>query len=153
MRKTPATNTPATKTKVVQPKVVTAKVVTAKVVTPRVPKPKNDSATDEKERQYLNRIQILESDQRQLKEEQMKMSVAAALHEKELGWEQFDLKILRQDIDLYLESDPELVALEMKLTVQKEKTDYLQSFLKELANRQYHIRDAILWRKFISGVN
>ena len=72
---------------------------------------------------------------------------------KELGWEQFDLKILRQDIDLYLESDPELVALEMKLTVQKEKTDYLQSFLKELANRQYHIRDAILWRKFISGVN
>ena len=83
MRKTPATNTPATKTKVVQPK-----VVTAKVVTPRVPKPKNDSATDEKERQYLNRIQILESDQRQLKEEQMKMSVAAALHEKELGCEQ-----------------------------------------------------------------
>ena len=72
---------------------------------------------------------------------------------KELGSEQFDLKILRQDIDLYLESDPELVALEMKLTVQKEKTDYLQSFLKELANRQYHIRDAILWRKFISGVN
>lgn len=72
---------------------------------------------------------------------------------KELGWEQFDLKILRQDIDLYLESDPELVALEMKLTVQKEKTDYLQSFLKELGNRQYHIRDAILWRKFISGVN
>ena len=72
---------------------------------------------------------------------------------KELGWEQFDLKILRQDIDLYLESDSELVALEMKLTVQKEKTDYLQSFLKELANRQYHIRDAILWRKFISGVN
>ena len=91
MRKTPATNTPATKTQVVQPK-----VVTAKVVTPRVPKPlprtkktlEKDSATEEKERQYLNRIQILESDQRQLKEEQMKMNVAAALHEKELGWEQ-----------------------------------------------------------------
>ena len=91
----PAPKKQKTKTKVVPPK-----VVTAKVVTPRVPKPKNDSATDEKERQYLNRIQILESDQRQLKEEQMKMSVAAALHEKQLVWEhekgQLNLRLMQE---------------------------------------------------------
>jgi hypothetical protein len=72
---------------------------------------------------------------------------------KELGWEQFDLKILRQDVDLYLEADDDLIALEKKLIIQEEKVDYLQSILKALNNRQFHIRDAISWRKFINGVN
>jgi hypothetical protein len=72
---------------------------------------------------------------------------------KKLNWEQFDLKILRQDIDLYLEADEELINLEKKLLIQEEKVDYLQSILKALNNRQFHIRDAISWRKFINGVN
>jgi len=72
---------------------------------------------------------------------------------KKLNWEQFDLKILRQDIDLYLEADDELIALEKKLLIQEEKVDYLASVLKALNNRQFHIRDAISWRKFINGVN
>jgi hypothetical protein len=72
---------------------------------------------------------------------------------KKYNWEQFDLKILRQDIDLYLEADDELIALEKKLLIQEEKVDYLQSVLKALNNRQFHIRDAISWRKFINGVN
>jgi len=72
---------------------------------------------------------------------------------KKYNWEQFDLKILRQDIDLYLEADDELIALEKKLLIQEEKVDYLQSILKALNNRKFHIRDAISWRKFINGVN
>ena len=72
---------------------------------------------------------------------------------KKYNWEQFDLKILRQDIDLYLEADEELIALEKKLLIQEEKVDYLESVLKALNNRQFHIRDAISWRKFINGVN
>jgi hypothetical protein len=72
---------------------------------------------------------------------------------KKHNWEQFDLKILRQDIDLYLESDDDLIALEKKLIIQDEKVDYLASVLKALNNRQFHIRDAISWRKFINGVN
>ena len=72
---------------------------------------------------------------------------------KKLNWEQFDLKILRQDIDLYLEADEDLIGLEKKLLLQEEKVDYLASVLKALNNRQFHIRDAISWRKFINGVN
>lgn len=72
---------------------------------------------------------------------------------KKYNWEQFDLKILRQDIDLYLEADDDLIALEKKLLIQEEKVDYLESVLKALNNRQFHIRDAISWRKFINGVN
>jgi hypothetical protein len=70
---------------------------------------------------------------------------------KELGWEPFDLKILRQDVDIYLDSDSQLLELKNKISIQEEKVDYLNSILKGITNRQFHIRDAIAWRKFLSG--
>lgn len=72
---------------------------------------------------------------------------------KALKWPQFDLKILRNDIPMYLESDNDLMSLEKRVLLQEEKVDYLSSILKGLNNRQFHIRDAITWRKFINGVN
>jgi len=68
------------------------------------------------------------------------------------GWEQFDLKLLKQDIPIYLNSDEELKSLNEKIFFQKEKISYLESIIKMIMNRQFHIRDAIAWRKFISGV-
>ena len=70
---------------------------------------------------------------------------------KELGWEPFDLKILRQDVDIYLESDKELIELKSKMSIQEEKVEYLNSIVKGITNRQFHIRDAIAWRKFLNG--
>ena len=70
---------------------------------------------------------------------------------KELAWEPFDLKILRQDVEIYLQSDSQLLELKGKLSIQEEKVDYLSSVLKGITNRQFHIRDAITWRKFLDG--
>lgn len=67
-------------------------------------------------------------------------------------WEPFDHKILRQDVDLYLDSDKDLQELDSKIFITQEKLDYLESILKLISNRQFHIRDAIAWRKFINGV-
>ena len=69
----------------------------------------------------------------------------------ELGWEQFDLKILRNDLDKYLESDEELVNQELKTSFQKEKVHYLESVIKNIANLQWNIRNAIEWHKFKGG--
>lgn len=71
----------------------------------------------------------------------------------ELGWEQFDLKILRQDLDKYLASDTDLVNISMKVAYQKEKVSYLDSIVKAVASLQWNIRNAIEWKKFIHGVN
>ena len=71
----------------------------------------------------------------------------------ELGWEQFDLKILRPDLDKYLESDSDLVEITMKVVYQKEKVSYLDSIVKAIASLQWNIRNAIEWKKFIHGVN
>jgi hypothetical protein len=67
------------------------------------------------------------------------------------GWEPFALKILRNDLDLYLESDTDLGKLRQKIEYQGEKISLLEEIVKELNNRHWKIRNAIEWRKFING--
>lgn len=67
------------------------------------------------------------------------------------GWEPFALKVLRNDLDLYLESDEDLGKLRMKIEYQDQKIALLEEIVKELNNRHWKIRNAIEWRKFING--
>jgi hypothetical protein len=70
---------------------------------------------------------------------------------KELNWEPFELRILKQDLELYMESDADLNQKRDRVFVQEEKVNYLESIIKMITSRQYHIRDAIAWRKFVNG--
>lgn len=72
---------------------------------------------------------------------------------KKKGWEPFNLKILKQDVDMYIESDSDMIAIESKVFLQQERVEFLQETVKAINNLQWHIRDAIAWRKFINGVN
>lgn len=67
------------------------------------------------------------------------------------GWEPFPLKILRNDLDLYLNSDEDLCKMSQKFIFQKEKVSLLEEVVKELNTRHWKIRNAIEWRKFTSG--
>jgi len=67
------------------------------------------------------------------------------------GWEPFSLKILRNDLDLYMNSDEDLSKLSCKLVFQKEKVSLLEEVIKELNTRHWKIRNAIDWRRFING--
>lgn len=69
-----------------------------------------------------------------------------------LDWEPFQLNILKADIDKYLNADEDLSLIRMRLSYTKEKVDYLEAIIKIISNRQWNIRSAIDWRKFISGV-
>jgi hypothetical protein len=69
-----------------------------------------------------------------------------------LSWEPFQIRIMRQDLDLYLSADSDLNEMEAKLTLQQEKVDYLESVLKAINQRHWVIRNAIEWRKFTQGV-
>ena len=70
----------------------------------------------------------------------------------QLGWEPFGHRILRQDMDTYMSADEDLVRLGSKIDLQKAKVEYLDSVIKGINNRQWVIRNAIEWRKFMSGV-
>jgi len=72
---------------------------------------------------------------------------------KELGWEPYAARILRQDMDIVMDADPDLIRAAQKVEMQRAKVDYLDSILKGINNRNWVIRNAIEWRKFMSGVS
>jgi hypothetical protein len=69
----------------------------------------------------------------------------------EKGWQPFGLKILRTDIDVYLESDKDLLRMEARVHYLKEKVKYIESVLQSIGRRGWDIKSAIEWKKFMSG--
>lgn len=69
----------------------------------------------------------------------------------QLGWEQFHLKILRQDLDKYMDSDAETIAHITKIAFSEEKVEYLTGVIKAVSNLHWNIRSAIDWKKFTHG--
>lgn len=63
----------------------------------------------------------------------------------------FDKKILRQDVDIYLESDEEIINLSNKINIQKEKCFYLEKILRGIEQREFSIKNAITMIKFDAG--
>lgn len=63
----------------------------------------------------------------------------------------FDKKVLRQDVDIYLNADEELIAANHKINLQKEKIFYLEKVIKGVEQREYSIKNAITMIKFNAG--
>jgi len=63
----------------------------------------------------------------------------------------FDLKILRQDVDQYIQSDTELQKSKQKVDYLTTICDYLDRTIKQISNRTFTIKNAIDWKKFTSG--
>ena len=62
-----------------------------------------------------------------------------------------NIKVLKTDIDLYLDSDEELQALAKKVNTQKLKVETIENFLRTLNNRGYAIKTAVDFQKFQAG--
>lgn len=60
-------------------------------------------------------------------------------------------KILKSDLDKYLNADSKLSLVNDIVTVQKALVDFIEKTLKEIGNRGFHIKSVIDWRKFSSG--
>ena len=63
----------------------------------------------------------------------------------------FDLKIMRTDIDKYLEADEDLQKLSQKIAYLIIVVDFLDKTIRVIVNRTYTIKNAIEWRRFTSG--
>ena len=63
----------------------------------------------------------------------------------------FNLKILKQDIDKYIESDEEWIKANQKVKYLETIVDFLDRTLRQITNRTFTIKNAIDWRKFTSG--
>jgi hypothetical protein len=64
----------------------------------------------------------------------------------------FDLKILKSDLNLYIESDEEVKNLQLRIDQYEIIIDYLDGVIKMLNNRSYQIKNAIQWKTYIEGI-
>lgn len=60
--------------------------------------------------------------------------------------------ILKNDIPMYLEADKDIIELSLKIGLQSEKVQALESILKTINSMGYNIKAAIDWQKFINGI-
>ena len=71
---------------------------------------------------------------------------------EEKGWKlPAKVLILKADIPMYLDADQELIRQSLKIGLQQEKLELLESIIKSLGNRGYNIKAAIDWQKFTMG--
>jgi len=102
---------------------------------------------------FMDELRILkavEHDYRRVKKERHQYYLGQASDEvyKE---KPLNIKVLRADLDLYLDADPELNDLKTKYELQKAKAELLESFIKTLNQRNFLIKNAIDFLRFKNG--
>ncbi len=59
--------------------------------------------------------------------------------------------ILKSDMPMYMDADEDIINLSLKIGYQQEKIELLESIIKTIVNRSFHIGNAIDWQKFTMG--
>lgn len=76
------------------------------------------------------------------------------LDEEELnerGWKPFALRVLKNDIDRYMEADADIINLSLRIGVKQEVVEYLESIVKQINNRNFVLKTIVDWNRFTSG--
>ena len=66
-------------------------------------------------------------------------------------WEPFRIKLLKADVQEYIDADENVIESKKLLALQEEKVNYLESVVKGLSTRGYLIKNAIDWKRFTEG--
>ena len=64
----------------------------------------------------------------------------------------FDLKVLKTDLQMYINSDEEILSLQGKIAYYESIIKYIEGVIKSIDNRGWDIRNATDWKKFEAGM-
>jgi hypothetical protein len=67
------------------------------------------------------------------------------------GLEPMMKKVLRADLQHYLDSDTELNNILLKKVMHEEIVDFCKNVLKELNNRTWQLKEYMSWERFVGG--
>ena len=59
--------------------------------------------------------------------------------------------ILKTDIPMYMDADDDIIRISLRIGVQQEKIELLESIIKTIMNRGYNLKVVLEWQKFING--
>ncbi len=98
-------------------------------------------------------LRKLESDLKVLKRDKYEFyTMGPTKEQKDLGWElPARGMVLKQDINIYMESDRQVVDLTLRIGMQQEKVEMLDSIIRSIMNRGYQLKTALDFLKFTMG--
>ena len=64
----------------------------------------------------------------------------------------FDLKVLKTDLHIYIESDKDIIEAQHKVAYLDTVIKYLDGVLKSINSRGWDIKNSIEWKKFEAGM-
>ena len=64
----------------------------------------------------------------------------------------FDIKVLKTDLTMYIQSDDEILELQNKISYYESIIKYIDGVIKSIDNRGWDIRNAQDWKKFEAGM-
>lgn len=71
---------------------------------------------------------------------------------KRYGWKPNPKLILRGDIQMHIEAEPETIKMTLRIAQQKEKIEVLESIMKMISNRGFQIKSSIDVLRFEAGL-
>ena len=69
----------------------------------------------------------------------------------EYGWKPFQLKVLRGDMDKYIQSDKDIIQLSLKIDYHSANANYLEDIIKTIHSRNFIVKNMIDILKFQAG--
>jgi len=63
----------------------------------------------------------------------------------------FDLKVLKTDLGVYINSDDDIIDIELKIEYYETLVQFIEGVIKSIDNRSWDIKHAQDWKKFLAG--
>jgi len=70
---------------------------------------------------------------------------------REQGWKPFRLKVLRNDVDKYIQSDKDIIKLSLTIDYHTANSNYLEDIIRTIHSRNFIIKNMIDMLKFQAG--
>ena len=70
---------------------------------------------------------------------------------RERGWKPFQKKVIRQDIDKYLQADRDIINLSLKIDYHSTRANFLEDIIKTIHGRNFVIKNMVDILKFQHG--
>jgi len=102
-----------------------------------------------------NMLRVLEAQFKSLKLQKYEFYTQGHTKEtREKGWELPDKGlILKADIPMYIDADPDIISASLKIGTQQEKVEMLENIIKSLNNRGYLLKTALDFIKWTQGAS
>jgi hypothetical protein len=99
------------------------------------------------------RVKKLKADYKTLEQDKREYYDGSMAEEdlRDRGWKPYQKKVLRNEVDKYIQSDQDVINLSLKIDYHSERAKFLEDIIKTIHSRNFIIKNMIDIMKFQAG--